>query len=115
MLAAAKQKYKNKEDVKWRGCMLSFFPNMQMETGEKRRKFKDVRSRLHTLDVRFTLAYPAELRFTWHGKRMKFTDDREAMDSLIKETEQQRSVDESTEGEPVNWQHSKDMFSIGFS
>lgn len=100
VLAAAKQKYKNKEDVMWRGCKLSFFPDMTRETAAKRRKFKDVRNRLHTLDVRFTLAYPAELRFTWKGKRMKFTDDREAMDFLNEETEQQRSVDESAEGEP---------------
>jgi len=28
------------------------------ETAEKRRKFNEVRSRLHQLDVRFTLAYP---------------------------------------------------------
>lgn len=101
VLAAAKQKYKSKEDVKWRGCKLSFFPDMTRETAEKRRKFKDVRNRLHTLDVRFTLAYPAELRFTWHGKRMKFTDDREAMDFLNKETEKPRSADESTE-EPAD-------------
>lgn len=33
---------------------------------------------------------------------MKFTDDREAMDFLNEETEQQRSVDESTEGEPAD-------------
>ncbi len=64
MLAAAREKYRNKEEIIWDGCRLSFFPDMTKETAEKRRKFKDVRSQLHDLDVHFILAYPAELRFT---------------------------------------------------
>lgn len=91
VLAAAREKYRNKEEIIWGGCKLSFFPDMTKETAEKRRKFKDVRSWLHDLDVRFTLAYPAELRFTWRGKRMKFTDHQEAMDFLNNgETEERR-------------------------
>ncbi|KAM9337140.1 uncharacterized protein ABDE67_018444 [Symphorus nematophorus] len=43
-----------KEEIIWGGCRLSFFPNMTKETAEKRGKFKDARSRLHDLDVRFT-------------------------------------------------------------
>ncbi len=82
VLAAAREKYRNKEEIIWDGCRLSFFPDMTKETAEKRRKFKDVRSRLHDLDVHFILAYPAELRFRWKGKRMKFMDHQEAMDFL---------------------------------
>ena len=100
VLAAAKKTYNNKEEVVWKRCKLSFFPDMTRETAEKRRKFKDVRIRLHGLDVRFTLAYPAEIRFTWRGKRMKFTDDREAMDFLNKESEKQRSPDGMPVQEP---------------
>ena len=82
VLAAAREKYKRKESVIWKGCKLSFFPDMTKETAEKRKKFTDARRRLHELDVRFTLAYPAELRFTWMGKRVKFTDHRQAMTFL---------------------------------
>lgn len=84
VLAAAREKYKRKESIIWKGCKLSFFPDMTKETAEKRKKFTDARRRLHELDVRFTLAYPAELRFTWNGKRVKFTDHRQAMAFLNK-------------------------------
>lgn len=84
MFSSAREKYRNKEDVIWGGCKLSFFLDMTKETAEKRRKFTNARNRLHNLDVRFTLAYPAELRFTWRGKRMKFTDHSKAMDFLNK-------------------------------
>lgn len=79
VLAAAREKYRRKESITWKGCKLSFFPDMTRETAEKRKKFTDARRRLHELDVRFTLAYPAELRFTWRGKRVKFIDHRQAM------------------------------------
>lgn len=58
---------------------------MTKETAEKRRKFTDARNQLHNLDLRFTLAYSAELHLTWKGKRMTFTDHREAMDFINKE------------------------------
>lgn len=86
---AAKQKYKSKKVVMWKGCQLSFFPDMTKETAAKRRKFNDVKSRLHSLDVRFTLGFPVELRFTWQGKRMKVTDNEKAMDFLDSQMEQQ--------------------------
>ncbi|XP_060758375.1 uncharacterized protein LOC132869034, partial [Neoarius graeffei] len=95
VLMAATQKYKNKEGVTWKGCKLSFSPDMTKETAAKRRKFKDVKSRLHTMDVRFTLGFPAELRFTWRGKRMKFTDDKKAMDFLDSQMEQQSAEERS--------------------
>ena len=74
---------------------------MTRGTAEKLRKFKEVRSHLHDLDVRFTLAYPAELRFTWQGKRMKFDNDRETMDFLNKESKEQRSPDSTPGPEPA--------------
>lgn len=93
VMAAAREKYRKKESIIWRGCKLSFFPDMTKETAEKRRKFTDVRRRLHELDVRFTLAYPAELRFTWKGKRVKFTDHREAMALLKREDDKRECQD----------------------
>ena len=96
VLSAAREKYRKKEGVIWGGCKLSFFPDMTKETAEKRRKFTDARNRLHNLDVRFTLAYPAELRFTWKGKRMKFTDHREAMDFINKEEKERLRTAEDT-------------------
>uniref|UniRef100_A0A3Q1EIL4 L1 transposable element RRM domain-containing protein n=1 Tax=Acanthochromis polyacanthus TaxID=80966 RepID=A0A3Q1EIL4_9TELE len=78
---------RKKESVIWKGCKLSFFPDMTSETAEKRKKFTDARRRLHELDVCFTLAYPAELRLTWRGKRVKFTDDRQAMAFLNNDEE----------------------------
>lgn len=55
--AGLRGEYRDKEDIVLGGSKLSFFRDMTKETAEKRRKFKDVRSRLHELDVRFTLAY----------------------------------------------------------
>lgn len=98
VLNATKRKYKNKEGVNWKGCQLSFFPDMTRETAAKRKKFKDVKDRLHTLNVRFTVAFPAELRFTWQGKKLKFTDDKKAMNFLDKHTQRQSTE----EGSPVH-------------
>lgn len=85
VLATAREKYRNKEDIVWGGYKLSFFPDMTKETVKKRKRFKEVRM------CRFTLAHPAELCFTWKGKRMKFTDYCEAMGFLNKHETEDRS------------------------
>lgn len=82
MLAAARGKYRSGQSIVWGGCKLSFFPDMTKEWAEKRQKFREVRKKLHALDVRFTLAYQAELHFTWRRKQMKSGDYCEAMEFL---------------------------------
>ncbi|XP_034397245.1 general transcription factor II-I repeat domain-containing protein 2A-like [Cyclopterus lumpus] len=41
VLAAAREKYRNKKDIIWGGCKLSFFPDTTKETAQKRRKFNE--------------------------------------------------------------------------
>ncbi len=84
VLAASREKYRKGEKVWWGGCRLSFFPHMTRELAERRKRFTEARKKLHALDVRFTLAYPAEWSFTWGGKRMKFDDHSKAMEFLKK-------------------------------
>ena len=79
VFAAARSKYRSGQGVEWKGCRLSFFQDLPREWTEKRKKFKDVKEKLHAMDVRFTVAPPAQMRFTWNGKRMKFDDHRQAM------------------------------------
>ena len=42
------------------------------EVVEKRRRCSDVRKKLHDLDIRFSLAYPATLCVTWRRERKSF-------------------------------------------
>lgn len=73
--------------MKWQGSSISIFPDMTREVVEKRRKFSDVRKKLHELDVRFTLAYPAVIRFSWNGRRVSFEDHRKAMEFITRDPE----------------------------
>lgn len=47
VLAAARSKYRSGQNVVWGGCKLSFFPDMTRELAEKRKKFTEVRKKLH--------------------------------------------------------------------
>ena len=87
VMAAAKGKYKSKTTLKWEEAKISIFPDATKAVAEKRRKFTDVRKKLHAMDIRFTLAYPAKLFFTWKGKKMTFEDHKKALQFLNKETE----------------------------
>ena len=86
VFAAAKRKYSEGRGVEWNGCKLSFFQDLPREWTEKRKKFKEVREKLHSLDVRFTVVPPAQMRFTWNGKRMRFDDHHRAMAFLDRES-----------------------------
>lgn len=77
----AKGKYKSKRKK------MSFFPDATKAVAERRRRFTDVWKKLHALDIRFTLAYPAKLFFTWKGKKMTFEDHKKALQFLSKEME----------------------------
>ena len=92
VFAAAKRQYREGLGVEWEGCKLSFFQDLPREWSEKRKKFSEVREKLHSLDVRFTVAPPAQMRFTWNGKRMRFDDHRRAMEFLKRETSGKTSV-----------------------
>lgn len=72
VMAAVKTKYKQKTALEWKDSRISFFPDATKAVTERRRKFTDVRKKLHAMDIRFTLAYPARLFFTWKGKKMIF-------------------------------------------
>ncbi|KAI3372210.1 hypothetical protein L3Q82_007063 [Scortum barcoo] len=63
VLNAARKRYREKREMKWQGNNISFFPDMTKEVVEKRQKFSDIRKKLNEMDVRFTLAYPADTLF----------------------------------------------------
>lgn len=69
---------REKRGMEWEGAKLSVFPDMSRELAEKRKTFMDVKKTLRRLDVRFALAHPATLRFTWKGKNRSFTSAKEA-------------------------------------
>lgn len=85
MLNAARERYREKREIKWEGSSISFFPDMTKEVVEKRQKFSEVRKKLHEMDVRFTLAYPAVMHFSWKGQRVSFEDHRKAMELSTKQ------------------------------
>lgn len=53
-----------KRGIKWEDCKLSFYEDLTRELAEKRKAFIPVKRRLHELNVRHRLVYPATLIFT---------------------------------------------------
>lgn len=74
----------------WNGCNISLFPDMTKELAERRKTFTTARQLLHDRNVRFRLAFPATLQFTWNGRNKKFDVAAEA----VKFIEQQITVGE---------------------
>lgn len=66
---------------------MSVFPDMTKELAEKRKSFTLVKRKLQEMEVKYTLAYPATLRFTWRGKNMSFTTAK-AADKFNKDKDQ---------------------------
>ncbi|KAL1249632.1 hypothetical protein QQF64_020637 [Cirrhinus molitorella] len=64
--------------IEWEGAKLSVFPDMTRELAEKRKMFLPAKKALQQLSVRYTLAFPAILRFTWKGRNRSFTSTEEA-------------------------------------
>lgn len=64
--------------IKWEDVKLSVFPDTTRELAEKRKTFLPAKKALQQLNVRYTLAFPATLRFTWEGKNRNFTNNKEA-------------------------------------
>lgn len=81
VLAAARQHSRGADWIQWKGGRISF-PDFTKDV-MKRKRFTEVRRKLHELDVRFTLAYPAVLRFTWYTERKSLDDPRKARGSFI--------------------------------
>lgn len=79
VMAAVRMKVREGGSIMWRSSKISLFPDMTRDVAEKRRRFTAVRKRLHELDIRFTLAYPAVIRFTWKGQRVSFDDHNKAL------------------------------------
>lgn len=69
---------KEKRGIKWEDCKLSFFEDLSRELVEKRKAFIPVKRRLHELNVRHRLVYPATLFFTWKGQKKTFRVSTEA-------------------------------------
>lgn len=79
----------------WCGCNISLFPDMTKELAERRKAFSKAKQLLHQKKVRFSLAFPATLGFTWRGRSRKFQDASEA----VKFIEQQMTVTEYNAGD----------------
>lgn len=62
----------------WEDRRLSVFPDMSRELAEKRKTFLPAKKALQQLNLRYTLAFPATLRFTWKSRNHSFTSTEEA-------------------------------------
>ncbi|CAG5867801.1 unnamed protein product [Menidia menidia] len=69
---------REKNGATWNGCRLSFFPDMSKSLADKRKAFTPAKRLLHAKKVRFTLAFPAILKFSWRGRKLNFQDATEA-------------------------------------
>lgn len=69
---------KKAKGLKWEGCTLSMFEDLTKERSDQRRRFFPIMKTLWQHQVKHTLAHPANLRFTWKGKRWSFTDPEKA-------------------------------------
>lgn len=85
VMTAVKAKARMGTGIQWDDCNVSVFPDMTREVANRRKQFNDARKKLHELNVRFTFALPATLRFTWMGKKVSFTDPNKAMGLLCEE------------------------------
>lgn len=63
---------------------LSIYEDMTKERAEQRRRFSPIMKTLWEHQVKHTLAHPANLRFTWKGKRWSFNDPKKAGDFVQK-------------------------------
>lgn len=75
---------KEKQGFVWEKCRLSVFPDMSRELAQKRKAFTLVKRKLHELDIRYTLAFPATLHFKWRGKNLS-CNTVEAAEKVINE------------------------------
>uniref|UniRef100_A0A672SW74 L1 transposable element RRM domain-containing protein n=1 Tax=Sinocyclocheilus grahami TaxID=75366 RepID=A0A672SW74_SINGR len=78
------QAAREKGMIEWDGCRISFFPDMSRELARRRWEFTAPRMMLRSVNVKYTLSYPASLRFTWQGKNRVFTSSADA-EQFIKE------------------------------
>ena len=69
---------RERRGLEWEGLRLSVFPDMSRELAERRKTFTAAKKTLQQLNLRYTLAHPATLRFTWKGKHLSFTSAKEA-------------------------------------
>lgn len=69
---------RERRGIEWEDAKLSVFPDMTRELAEKRKMFLPAKKALQQLNVRYTLAFPAILRFTWKGRNRSFTSTEEA-------------------------------------
>ncbi|CAL8390741.1 unnamed protein product [Gadus morhua 'NCC'] len=51
--------------------------NRMQELAEKRKTFTSVKRSLQRLNMRYTLAYPGSLQFTWKGRNRSFASAKE--------------------------------------
>lgn len=69
VLAAAR----DKEAVEWEGKKLSFFQDLSQEVLQQRKKFDAVKKQLKGHGVRYSMQYPATLKFSVNNKWHSFT------------------------------------------
>ena len=63
--------------IEWEGMRLSVFIDMTQELAEKRKTFTSVKRSLQRLNMRYTLAHPGSLQFTWKGRNRSFASAKE--------------------------------------
>lgn len=81
---------REKGGATWNGCNISLFPDKTKELAERRKTFITAKQLLRDNNVRFRLAFPASLQFTWKGKNKKFDTATEAVKFIEREREREK-------------------------
>lgn len=61
-----------RDDIKFNGNRILFFPDMSASLAKQRATFKDIKAKLHAAGIAFSLRYPARLCVTVNGNRHLF-------------------------------------------
>lgn len=76
------QTAREQREVRYDNDQVSFFPDLSPGTRQRQLLFDAVKARLHTLNSRYGLLYPAHLVITHEDKRQGFTTVREVEEFL---------------------------------
>lgn len=67
-----KLSYERAGQLTYRGNKVSFFPDISADLLRRRAEFIPVKKQLHQAGVKFSLAHPATLRFSFNDSRHEF-------------------------------------------
>lgn len=73
-----------KEDIMVDGYKILFFPDMSASLAKQRATFRDIKAKLYTAEITFSLCHPARLCVTFNGEKHLFNTP-EAAETFYKQ------------------------------